>query len=101
VSGYATFKLTNPAALTSAVSFYVDKAALEILRDGKNFCPVDTGNLVNSLTKTATTRGVSEVTTHITTDVHYAPYVEFGTRYMKGFAFLGKALEIAKRKWGG
>lgn len=101
MSGYAKFQLTNPTALTNVTAHYVDRAALEILRDGRNLCPVDTGNLVNSLTQTATTRGVTDVTTYITTDVHYAPYVEFGTRYMRGFAFLGKALEMAKRKWGG
>ena len=40
----------------------------------KRLCPVDTGNLRNSITHTA-----DEDTAYIGTNVEYAPYVEFGT----------------------
>lgn len=41
----------------------------------KELCPVDTGNLRNSITHQI----VSEDTVAIGTNVHYAPYVELGT----------------------
>lgn len=40
----------------------------------KRLCPVDTGNLRNSITHTA-----DDDTAYIGTNVEYAPYVEFGT----------------------
>ena len=44
----------------------------------KALCPVDTGNLRNSITHFQ--QGEDE---YVATNVHYAPYVELGTRRMK------------------
>lgn len=41
-------------------------------------CPVDTGNLRNSITHKAVTEG-NEKAVYIGTNVEYAPYVELGT----------------------
>lgn len=43
----------------------------------KEDCPVDTGNLRNSLTHTAGPKGAE----YVGTNVEYAPYVEFIDRY--------------------
>lgn len=51
------------------------KAALVIERDAKMLCPVDTGDLKRSIT--AKDDGFNEAS--VGTNVHYAPYVEFGT----------------------
>lgn len=55
----------------------------------KEACPVDTGNLRNSITHAQT--GEEEET--IGSDVFYAPYVELGTRRMSERPFLRPAAE--------
>ena len=57
--------------------------ALEIERDAKLNAPVDTGMLRASITSTG---GGSEY--EIGTNIEYAPFVEFGTRYMAAQPFL-------------
>ena len=55
----------------------------------KQLCPVDTGNLRNSITH----QQVSENTEVIGTNVEYAPYVELGTVRMKARPYLRPAAE--------
>lgn len=55
----------------------------------KEACPVDTGNLRNSITH----QMEGSDTVVIGTAVEYAPYVELGTRKMSARPFLGQALE--------
>lgn len=64
--------------------------ALEIERDAKISAPVDTGMLRGSIT---TTGGGSEY--EIGTNVDYAPFVEFGTKYQAAQPFLFPAFEAA------
>lgn len=54
----------------------------------KKKCPVDTGNLRNSITHV-----YDEDSAYIGTNVEYAPYVEFGTSRMKAQPFLRPAAE--------
>lgn len=67
--------------------------ALEIIgmraeKYAKALCPVDTGNLRNSISHQ--TVGNNEV--HIGTNVEYAPYVEFGTVRMSAKPYLRPAV---------
>ena len=62
--------------------------ALEIERDAKLNAPVDTGMLRASITSTG-----SGSEYEIGTNLEYAPFVEFGTRYMAAQPFLFPAFE--------
>lgn len=55
----------------------------------KILCPVDTGTLVNSIQSEVT--GPLSVACY--TDVEYAPYQEFGTRWIAPVAFMQRAAE--------
>lgn len=55
---------------------------------------VDTGTLRSSITwQMRTTRGA--LSARVGTNIEYAPYVEYGTRYMEGIHFLRDALDAA------
>lgn len=58
-------------------------------RYAKEECPVDTGNLQNSIAHAA--QGPN--TESIGTNVHYAPYVELGTSRMRAHPYLRPAVE--------
>ena len=62
--------------------------ALEIERDAKLNAPVDTGTLRASITSTG-----SGSEYEIGTNLEYAPFVEYGTRYMAAQPFLFPAFE--------
>ena len=55
----------------------------------KQLCPVDTGNLRNSIAHEQR----DENTEAVGTNVHYAPYVELGTRRMRAKPYLTPAVE--------
>ena len=84
----------------------LDDSALRIEREAKQRCPVDTGRLRSSI-QVAAGKGFRTVSTN----VEYAPHVEFGTRRRsaKPYLFpaaeaerprLAKALEAALAKLG-
>jgi HK97 gp10 family phage protein len=77
----------------------VERVAGEVLADAVRICPQDTGHLARSLTKRDVSRGRTVAFT-VGTDVHYAPFVEFGTYKMAAQPFLGPALNTARRKYG-
>lgn len=56
----------------------------------KSLCPVDTGNLRNSITHAV---NKSEKAVYIGTNVEYAPYVEMGTSRNKAQPYLKPAAE--------
>ena len=56
----------------------------------KEKCPVDTGNLKNSITHTT---NMSEKSTIIGSAVEYAPYVEYGTSRQKAQPYLEPAVK--------
>ena len=66
--------------------------ALEIERDAKLNAPVDTGMLRASITSTG-----SGSEYEIGTNVEYAPFVEYGTKYMAARPFLFPAFEKGVR----
>lgn len=69
--------------------------ALEIMgevaeRYAKGYAPVDTGRLRNSISHEV---APDENAVYVGTNVEYAPYQEFGTRYQGGTPFLRPALD--------
>ena len=62
------------AALQEATERALEKCGLVAEGYAKKLCPVDTGNLRNSIT-----HEVSENSAYIGTNSEYAPYVELGT----------------------
>jgi HK97 gp10 family phage protein len=62
----------------------------------KELCPVDTGQLKNSIGYTIVR---SDMTVQIHADQSYAYFIEFGTRLMAARPFLRPAL-LAARNWG-
>jgi HK97 gp10 family phage protein len=71
------------------------KKAIMVDRAAKNLCPVDTGRLRSSINWRLGVDGRGLYAT-IGTNVEYAPYVEFGTRYMAAQPFLRPALNAAR-----
>lgn len=70
----------------------VKKSAKDIERIAKQFVPVDTGALKNSISA-ATGAGFGVMHATIAPTMEYAPYVEFGTRRMAQRAYMGPALD--------
>jgi HK97 gp10 family phage protein len=68
----------------------VFRSLLNVQRRAKERCPVDTGRLRNSIAIEPADEGLSGT---VGTNVEYAPYVEFGTRYMPAQPFLLPAIE--------
>lgn len=73
-----------------------DEAAAKALEEiglvaeghAKVYCPVDTGNLRNSITHTR-----DESSAYIGTNVEYGPYVELGTSKQKAQPYLKPAVQ--------
>jgi HK97 gp10 family phage protein len=66
----------------------VRKTALDIEADGKQFAPVDTGNLMGSITT-----DVDGLTAEIGPTAEYGGYVEYGTSKMSAQPYMGPAAE--------
>ena len=64
----------------------ITKLTLEAEKECKNECPVDTGNLMNSIASE-----ISEDEGEVKTDVEYAPYVIYGTSKMEANDFPERA----------
>ena len=78
-----------------AVQEQVGKSALNIQREAKKRCPVDTGALRNSITVDF----YGEMSAQIGPHMPYAPYVEFGTRKMPAKPYLFPAFEEERPKF--
>lgn len=63
-----------------------------VLFQARVTAPVDTGEYKNSLRKERTATGW-----RVVADVRHAIFVEFGTRRMKAYRTLGRALDAARR----
>lgn len=61
----------------------------------KQLCPVDTGNLRNSIAHEMR----SENTVAVGSNVHYAPFVELGTRKMRAQPYLRPAVENHREEY--
>ena len=82
--GKASYEVTRKAQTVVA------KTAHDIEADAKSLAPVDTGALRNSISTTISNGGLSA---EIGPTVHYAPYLEFGTRRMPPQPYMGPAAE--------
>ena len=76
-------------AMQQAVVRALEKCGLTAEGYAKKMCPVDTGNLRNSITHTV---DEEEPAAYIGTNVEYAPYVCLGTIHMKAQPFLKPAV---------
>ena len=70
----------------------VIKAGYEVEREAKKICPVDTGRLRASIT-TIVEENPDITRVKVGTNIKYAPYVEFGTRFMRAQPFLRPAFD--------
>ena len=77
-------------ALNEAIQRGLEACGLQAEGYAKMLCPVDTGNLRNSITHTTDTQAQEA---YIGTTVEYAPYVEYGTVKTKAQPFLHPAAE--------
>lgn len=84
-------KLDNSELIINATYSQVQKAlktvGMQAEKNAKKICPVDTGNLRNSITHQN-----DNDTVYIGTNVEYAPYVEMGTSRMRAQPYLGPAI---------
>jgi Bacteriophage HK97-gp10, putative tail-component len=94
VTAAATFKVTNPRARRYVVAPEVRKIAGTVAARAAANTPHRTGLLAASW---HTVPGADPGTTLVTTAVPYARFVEYGTRYMRGAAPLGRALATGGR----
>lgn len=70
------------------------KSAMDVERDAKMFCPVDTGNLRGSISTSFSGDGRGgSMSAEIGPTASYGSYVEFGTSRMGPSAFMGPALD--------
>lgn len=74
--------------LNEAVQRGLEMIGLQGEGYAKRLCPVDTGNLRNSITHDR-----DDDSAYIGTNVEYAPYVEYGTSKTKAQPFLQPAAE--------
>ncbi len=73
-------------AVAEALRQGLEMVGLQGEKHAKALCPVDTGNLRNSITHTT-----DDDSAYIGTNVEYAPYVEFGTSRQKAQPYLRPA----------
>lgn len=73
----------------------VGLTAYTIEADAKRACPVDTGRLRSSI---GTELMITYPGAVVGTNVHYAPYVEFGTTRQRAQPYLTPAAEAGRRE---
>jgi HK97 gp10 family phage protein len=84
------------SGLRANVDHLLDMAAAE----ARKRCPVDTGRLRQGIqTDVDTGEAHSDVTGVLFDDVDYAPFVEFGTRYMRAQPFLRPGMAMAQARY--
>jgi len=88
----STFRVTNPFAPRLAVDENIRVKAEQVREGAASGSPRATGRLAESWKVEKKNVASYEVST----DVEYAPYVEYGTRYMRGAHMLGRAKARAR-----
>ena len=83
---YAAELRTNADTLEQRANLAVRKTGLDVEADAKSFAPVDTGNLMNSIT----TR-FSPLRAEVVATADYAVFVELGTTRMAEQPFMRPA----------
>ncbi|HXC65387.1 MAG TPA: HK97 gp10 family phage protein [bacterium] len=89
----AEFVITDPSAPRRCVQPDIAGIAGQVAAAASANSPTLTGRLARSW---RTVPGRDPGTTLVTTDVPYARYVEYGTRYMRASAPLGRALAAVR-----
>ncbi len=89
----ATFRRLGAATQGRMLINALEAGALPVQNDAKRRCPVDTGNLRRSIHTGNQQSGGTTASVEVGTDVEYAGYVEFGTRFMPAQPYLRPALE--------
>lgn len=88
-------KLKKNATLAD-VKTVVKMNTSELQRNTQRKAPVDTGNLKRSINQSLQDGGF---TGKVSTNAEYAPYVEWGTRFMYGRRFLGNSYIQQRKKF--
>lgn len=84
-------KLNQAASSVASAKGLIARIALSVEGKAKRLAPVRTGTLRRSITsRVETTRG------YVGSNVEYAPFVEYGTRYMEAQPFLEPAIDEAR-----
>lgn len=96
----ARFVLTNPEALQKVLLQHVTKVAVAVQGYALSIVPQDTGTLGRSIQVTPNLGTGPKPEVRVTTDVFYAPFVEYGTKHMAAQPYLGPALSTVKAKYG-
>lgn len=87
-------KAPRVGALAAAV---VRRSALQVEREAKQFCPVDTGNLRSSISTTVEGDGrFAAIGAEIGPTAEYGIWVEYGTSRQAPAAFMGPAFDRAQ-----
>lgn len=89
----STFRVIDHLAPRRAVDPNIHEIAQRIADDASSNAPRLTGRLAESY---HVVRGKAPAIYLVDTDVEYARYVEFGTRFMKARAPMGRALARAR-----
>ena len=88
-------KFNNTDTVEKDVSKLVKDTLYNIEKDAKRSCPVDTGRLRGSIT----TNIISTYSGECGTNVEYAEYVEYGTRYQSAQPYFEPAVETNEDKF--
>ena len=96
ISGANKKILDFTASKKEKIKNAVIKSALNIQRNAKRECPVDTGALRNSISVSFE----SDYGTFVSAEMPYAAYVEYGTKNMEAQPYMRPAAEaeVAKLK---
>jgi hypothetical protein len=88
----AVYRVINPHAPRLAVDENIRVKAEEVRDGAAQGSPRDTGRLSESWRVAKK----SDASYEVTSDVPYAPYVEYGTRFMRGAHMVGRAIAKAR-----
>lgn len=75
-------------ALNDKIAVALETIGLRAERHAKEYCPVDTGRLRNSIS-----HAIDDDSAYIGTNVEYAPYVELGTNKQRAEPYLKPAVQ--------
>jgi len=92
------FGKSRKKEITDKVMGKLETYAQAVTAEAKRLCPVDTGQLRNSIGYTIR-RGEMIVSIHA--DQSYARFVEFGTRRMRARPFIRPAIAYGRKSIGG
>lgn len=95
ISSTWEFRWLDRNAPIEEVDDAVRRVATEVMAGASERAPIDTGTLSRSYTIVRE----APASYLVGTGVHYAPFVEFGTRYTRAQPHLGPALEAARRRY--